>query len=84
MVVYLINLFKTLSEENANWKSKSVIMLDNATYHKSIEVLKLFEKEKVQVIFTGPHSYAASPIELFFAAFKREDINPRHVPTGKG
>ena len=27
--------------------------------------------------------YDACPIELWFAAFKSEDINPRHVPTGK-
>ena len=27
--------------------------------------------------------YDACPIELWFAAFKTEDINPRHVPTGK-
>ena len=56
------------------------------------------------VLFSGPHSYAAAPVEvgtkqhlcyyfsdlfvfiksqLFFAAFKREDINPRKLKCGK-
>jgi hypothetical protein len=37
----------------------------------------------VPVIFTGPHSYAAAPIELLFAHFKAADINPRRLKTGK-
>ena len=31
----------------------------------------------------GPYSYDAAPCELFFAAFKRADINPSKVPLGK-
>ena len=31
----------------------------------------------------GPHSYDTAPCELFFAQFKKVDINPRHIPTGK-
>ena len=32
----------------------------------------------------GPHSYNVAPCELFFAHFKKVDINPRHIPVGKG
>lgn len=45
--------------------------------------MKLFEELKVPVLFTGPHSYSASPAEYFFGAFKAADINPRKVGTGK-
>ena len=31
----------------------------------------------------GPHSYDIAPCELYFAAWKKEDINPRHIPTTK-
>ena len=58
-------------------------MLDNASYHTCSTTLKVLEELGVTVLFTGPHSYSASPVELFFAAFKAADINPRHVPTGK-
>ena len=59
-------------------------MLDNAPYHRSKVTLKMLRDNGVPVIFTGPHSYDASPVELYFAAFKQSDINPRHLPAGKG
>ena len=58
-------------------------MMDNATYHTSPSLLKILALLEVPVLYTGPHSYQASPIELFFAAFKADDINPRRVATGK-
>ena len=42
-----------------------------------------YEKHQVPVMFSGPNSYAASPVELFFAAFKRDDVNPNLLPVGK-
>ena len=38
---------------------------------------------KMPILFTGTHSYDASPCELWFAHFKKADVNPRHVKTGK-
>ena len=38
---------------------------------------------EMPVMFTGPYSYAASPVELFFAYMKNQDINPDMLPTGK-
>ena len=49
-------------------------MLDNASYHTSASMMDFYEKYQIPVIFTGPHSYAASPVELFFAHFKKADI----------
>ena len=46
-------------------------------------MMKFFRKNRVPILFTGPHSYAALPIELFFAAFKKDDVNPSKLPTGK-
>ena len=46
-------------------------------------MLAFLKKNLVPVMFTGPHSYDASPIELFFAAFKNKDINPDRIKTGK-
>jgi hypothetical protein len=34
-------------------------------------------------MFSAPYSYAACPVELFFAYLKNEDINPNMLPTGK-
>ena len=45
--------------------------------------MAFYEKHKVPIIFTGPHSYAASPIETWFANWKRTNLNPGDLPTGK-
>ena len=58
--------------------------MDNAPYHTCSSSLKLLQKLKIPVLFTGPHSYSASPVELYFAHFKAADVNPRRVQTGKG
>ncbi len=72
-----------LDEERKDWKRDTIIMLDNAPYHKSAATLKVFKEHNVSVLFSGPYSYDASPCELWFAAFKRADINPRHLKTSK-
>jgi hypothetical protein len=45
--------------------------------------MKVLERLNVPIIMLGPYSYDAAPIELFFAAFKKADINPSKVPLGK-
>ena len=57
--------------------------MDGAPYHQSVAMLEFYEEHQVPIMFTGPHSYDASPIELFFAAFKSRDINPEQLATGK-
>ncbi len=54
-----------------------------APYHHGAGRMKVYEKLQIPICFTGPHSYAAPPVELLFAAFKADDINPRKVKTGK-
>ena len=83
MGIFFQRLVEKLDSERPGWRNTSYILLDNAPYHKSAASLKLFEDLLVPVIYTGPHSYDASPVELFFAAFKAVDVNPRHVKTGK-
>ena len=43
-----------------------------------------FRKLQVSVMFSGPYSYAAAPIELLFGALKRGELNPQRESTGKG
>ena len=81
MELQIRQLVLQLDKQRKNWRDDTVIMLDNAKYHTSASMLNLLEGLNIPVLFTGPHSYAASPIELFFAEFKEADINPRCVPT---
>ena len=60
-----------------------MIYWDGASYHQSDATLKLIEELKMPVIITGPQSYDIAPCELWFAMFKKVNINPRRVKTGK-
>jgi transposase len=61
-----------------------VILLDNAPYHTSEGTVNLLGDLNIPVIYTGPYSYDAAPIELLFAALKMDDINPHHFKMAKG
>ena len=81
--IYLRQLVLKLDKEDKNWRSNTVILLDGAPYHTSENTLELMEGLRVPVLFTGPHSYDAVPCELWFAAFKSDDVNPSKVPMSK-
>ena len=83
MKIFYLQLVKRLDAEDKDWRRHYWILLDNAPYHKSTAMLTMFEELDIPLLFTGPHSYSAVPIELWFAAFKAADINPRHLPMSK-
>ena len=83
MKMFFSHFLEHLDEKSPGWRKTTVLLQDGAAYHTSEVMMEFYEKHSVPIIFTGPHSYAASPIELFFAAFKRADINPAALPTGK-
>ena len=83
MSLFIQELVKKLDRERPNWRRDTIWFWDGASYHQSAETLKLLEHFKVPIMYLGPYSYSTAPCELFFAMFKRADINPRHVPAGK-
>jgi transposase len=46
-----------------NLKIGSIVILDNASYHKSERLLKLFHSYKISLIFLPPYSPDLNPIE---------------------
>jgi len=83
MEIYFSRLIEHLDSQNKKWRKDTIILLDGAPYHTSALMMEFYQKYCIPVMFTGPHSYDASPIELFFAAFKSKDINPSKLPMGK-
>ena len=97
MELFFKNLALKLDSEDARWRENTVILLDNvstiysspdliflqASYHTSAAAYDMMAALQLPVIFTGAHSYDASPIEKWFAHFKRADVNPRRIKTGK-
>jgi transposase len=83
MEMYFSRLIEHLDSQRRQWRKDTIILLDGAPYHTSAAMMEFYQKHCIPVMFTGPHSYDASPIELFFAAFKSKDINPSKLPMGK-
>ncbi len=81
--IFLLSLVKKLDKEREAWRADTVLLWDNAPYHTSTSTLKVLKDLKIPILFTGPYSYDASPCELWFAHFKRQDVNPRRVKLGK-
>ena len=65
-----MELIKTLDYEDKYWRSNTVIMWDNASYHEAKPVLTLLEEQRVPIIYLGPYSYHIAPAEMVFAALK--------------
>ena len=81
--MYFSHFIRMMDQKKQGWRKDTVLMLDNAPYHVGSIMMVFYRKHKLPIIFTGPHSYSASPIELFFAHFKKSDVNPSQLPTGK-
>ena len=83
LMVFFRYLIKYLDTENPDWRSNTIFLLDGARYHTSEDMREYLRKMNVKVIFSGPYSYDAAPIERLFAALKNGELNPEKLPTGK-
>jgi len=68
--LFLTELAATLDLERPLWRKNTIILMDNAGYNKTDEVKQQIQRLKMPVIFSGPYSYDAAPIERFFGYFK--------------
>jgi len=62
-----------------NLKPGQVLILDNASFHKSLETKKLVEKAGCKILFLPPYSPDLNPIEKFWANMKKRmrDLLPK-------
>lgn len=49
-----------------------VVIMDNATFHKSKKTQELIEKASCRVLFLPPYSPDLNPIEKYWAWFKNQ------------
>ncbi len=52
-------------------KVGQVVIMDNATFHKSEESRELIEKAGCRILFLPAYSPDLNPIEIFWANFKK-------------
>ena len=52
-----------------------MLLWDNATYHTSAETMSVVSRLGLQVLYSGPYSYSAAPVETLFSALKSSELN---------
>ena len=82
-MLFLRHLILKLDLETPGWQEDSVILMDNAAYHVSEQAREYLRKMQVPVMFSGPYSYSAAPIETLFSLLKLGELNKEHKSTGK-
>jgi hypothetical protein len=55
-LIALAQLIKLYDEKDPNWKSKSVVNLDGASYHRSKDVEVYLSQQGVKFIIQSPNS----------------------------
>ena len=81
--IFIRELVKCLDDDAPRWRENSLLMIDGAAYHTSSHTMELFRELDVPLVVTAPYSYDASPIEFYFATFKRGSLNPNNLPMSK-
>ena len=83
MEVFFHHLASKLDSERQNWRENTILLIDNATYHKSAQMLKIFKQLRLPIMFLGPNSYNTAVCEMVFAALKTVDLNSDRLKLGK-
>ena len=83
IALFLNSLTKVLDQERPGWQEDTVFLWDNAAYHSSEETRAVIKTLGIKIIFSGPYSYSAAPIELLFGGLKKGELNPHGETTGK-
>ena len=75
ITLFLHSLTRELDIESPGWQEDTIILWDNASYHRSEETKAVLKKLGLKIIFSGPYSFSAAPIELLFGGMKYGEIN---------
>jgi len=73
---FLSKLVSHLDGVDSGWRENSVLLLDNANYHRGAATQSLMASLHLPVLFLGPYHFNLSPVEQLFNYVKARDLNP--------
>ena len=83
MALFIHSMTKQLDQETPGWQEETVFLWDNASYHTSKETRAVIRALGIKIIYSGPYSFSAAPIELLFGGLKKGELNQNGLATGK-
>ena len=81
--VFMKHLADALDADRPGWRDFTVLLTDNASYHRSAQTLEVLERLELPIMFTGPYSFSIAACELLFSNLKRGALNPNELALGK-
>ena len=75
-ILFLVKLCEHLNNADPQWRENTVLLLDNAPYHRSKVVMEKLVQLKLPIMFLGPYQFKLAPVELMFSYIKNRDLNP--------
>ena len=76
VTLFIAKLAAHFDKEWPEWRKSCVLVLDNATYHRSKEVTEFLDRLKVDVMYLGPYQFRMAPVEHVFGFLKSKYLNP--------
>lgn len=52
---FLLKLCNHLNRQDKDWRSKTILMIDNAPYHRSNFLMDNYRRLKIPIMFLGPY-----------------------------
>ena len=81
--LFMKHLVDALDADRPGWRDSTVLLTDNASYHRSAQTLEALKIMELPIMYTGPYSFSITACELFFANLKRGALNPNELALGK-
>jgi hypothetical protein len=67
----MVKMVEYLDFQDAEWRKKTVIMVDNAQYHRSDQTKKLITNLNIPLMYLGPYQFRVAPVEMMFNFVKQ-------------
>jgi len=80
---FMIKFVALLDEEGPNWRSKTIFLIDGASYHKNTEALRHLIKMGLKILVSAPYSFDGAPVEKLFALLKKGLLDSTAMRTGR-
>ena len=73
---FLLKLVQCLNRKDINWRSNTILLMDNAANHRSASLMQKYEELQHPICFLGPYQFRSAPVEKLFSYIKNNDLNP--------
>lgn len=81
--LFVTMLAAKLSQEDPNWREKTLLLIDGAQYQTCPESIRHMRAQGYQICVSAPYSFASASIEYVFSALKASSMHAGNLKFGK-